>query len=64
MNYFNQQRLPTPSFTQPDTYRLSRLPVNQASTLIPDAYTAQEFFALEQEKVLPKGGSLLDVCRK
>jgi len=49
--YFNQQRLPTESFTQPDTYRQSRLPVDQASTLIPDAYTANEFFALEQEKI-------------
>ena len=55
MNNFNQQRLPTPSFTQPDTYWMSRLPVDQASTLIPDAYTAQEFFALEQEKVFAKG---------
>ena len=51
MNYFNQQRLPTESFSQPDTYRQSRLPVDQASTLIPDAYTSDEFFALEQEKI-------------
>ena len=48
---FKKQRLPTESFTQPDTYRQSRLPVDQASTLIPDAYTSDDFFALEQEKI-------------
>ena len=48
---FKQQRLPTESFTQSDTYKQSRLPVDQASTLIPDAYTADDFFALEQEKI-------------
>ena len=55
MNNFTAQRLATQSFTQPDTYRLSRLPVDQASTLIPDAYTAAAFFALEQEKVFANG---------
>ncbi|MBS1254749.1 MAG: Carnitine monooxygenase oxygenase subunit [Deltaproteobacteria bacterium] len=55
MNSFNQQRLPTESFTKPETYNLSRLPVDQASTLIPDAYTAPDFFALEQEKVFAMG---------
>ena len=48
---FKKQRLPTESFTQPDTYRQIRLPVDQASTLIPDAYTSDDFFALEQEKI-------------
>ena len=38
-------------FTQAETYSQSRLPVDQASTLIPAAYTTPEFFALEQEKV-------------
>ncbi|GLY71096.1 aromatic ring-hydroxylating oxygenase subunit alpha [Amycolatopsis taiwanensis] len=38
-------------FTDESTYRATRLPVELASTLIPDAYTAPEFFALEQEKV-------------
>ena len=51
MQYYSQQRLPTHVYTQPETYGLSRLPVDQASTLIPDAYTADEFFALEQEKI-------------
>ena len=48
---FKKQRLPSESFTQPDTYRQIRLPVNQASTLIPDAYTSDDFFALEQENI-------------
>ena len=51
MKYYSQQRLPTHVYTQPETYGLSRLPVDQASTLIPDAYTADDFFALEQEKI-------------
>jgi len=51
MQYYSQQRLPTHVYTQPETYGLSRLPVYQASTLIPDAYTAADFFALEQEKI-------------
>ncbi|MBL4825785.1 MAG: aromatic ring-hydroxylating dioxygenase subunit alpha, partial [SAR324 cluster bacterium] len=55
MRNFSEQRIPTLAFTQPETYRLSRLPVDQASTLIPDAYTAPEFFALEQEKVFANG---------
>ena len=38
-------------FTDEHTYRATRLPVELASTLIPDAYTAPEFFALEREKV-------------
>ena len=48
---FNHQRLPTELFTQPYTYRKVRLPDNKASTLIPDAYTSDDFFALEQEKI-------------
>ena len=51
MEYYSQQRLPTHVYTKPETYGLSRLPVDQASTLIPDAYTAADFFALEQEKI-------------
>jgi choline monooxygenase len=38
-------------FTDEDTYRHTRLPVDLASTLIPDAYTSPAFFALEQERV-------------
>ena len=51
MNNFNQQRLPTNAFTQTDTYKEIRLPVDQASTLIPDAYTSNDFFAIEQQKI-------------
>ena len=42
-------------FTQPETYRKTRLPVDQASTLIPAAYTNQEFFNLEKEMVYANG---------
>lgn len=38
-------------FTDEGLYRQTRLPVDLASTLIPDAYTSPEFFALEQERV-------------
>jgi choline monooxygenase len=43
--------LPAESFTDEATYRDTRLPVELAATLIPDAYTSHEFFALEQERV-------------
>ena len=42
-------------FTEPETYRKTRLPVDQASTLIPAAYTNQEFFNLEKEMVYANG---------
>jgi choline monooxygenase len=42
-------------FTDESTYSATRLPVELASTLIPDAYTSPEFFALEQEKVFTTG---------
>ena len=51
VTYLNQQRLPTDSYTKMDTYRQIRLPIEKASTLIPDAYTSDNFFALEQEKI-------------
>ena len=38
-------------FTAEDTYRHTRLPVDLASTLIPDAYCSPAFFALERERV-------------
>jgi choline monooxygenase len=38
-------------FTDEDIYRHTRLPVDLASTLIPDAYCSPEFFALEQDRV-------------
>ncbi|MGH3627613.1 MAG: aromatic ring-hydroxylating oxygenase subunit alpha, partial [Sciscionella sp.] len=43
--------LPAEAFTAETTYRATRLPVELASTLIPDAYTSPEFFALEQRRV-------------
>jgi choline monooxygenase len=43
--------LPAESFTREDTYAATRLPVELASTLIPDAYTEQSFFELEREQV-------------
>jgi phenylpropionate dioxygenase-like ring-hydroxylating dioxygenase large terminal subunit len=43
--------LPADAFTREETYRLARLPVDFASTLIPDAYTSQSFFELEREQV-------------
>ena len=49
--YLKQQRLPTDSYTKMETYRQIRLPIEKASTLIPDAYTSDNFFALEQEKI-------------
>lgn len=42
-------------FTEEGTYRHTRLPVELASTLIPDAYCSPEFFALEREKVFATG---------
>ena len=64
MQYYNQQRLPTHVYTQPETYGLSRLPVDQASTLIPDSYTAADFFALEQKRYSRRLGLPLVVYNK
>lgn len=54
-------------FTEEATYRHTRLPVELASTLIPDAYSSPEFFALEREKVFTTGwvavGFVSDVDR-
>jgi choline monooxygenase len=38
-------------FTDEEIYRRTRLPVELASTLLPDAYCSPEFFALEQDRV-------------
>jgi choline monooxygenase len=46
--------LPADAFTREETYRLTRLPVDLASTLIPDAYTSQSFFELEREQVFAR----------
>ena len=42
-------------FTHEELYRRTRLPVDLASTLIPDAYCSPEFFALEQDRVFADG---------
>jgi choline monooxygenase len=47
-------------FEREETYRATRLPVDFASTLIPDAYVSPEFHALEQERVF--GRSWVPVC--
>ena len=52
--------LPPESFTCEETYRETRLPVELASTLIPDAYTAESFFELEREQVFAQ--SWVPVC--
>ncbi len=44
----------TDDFTREETYRQTRLPVDLASTLTPDAYTREDFFGLEQERVFAK----------
>jgi len=44
--------LPAEAFLQEETYARTRLPVELASTLIPDAYTSPEFFELERDRVL------------
>jgi choline monooxygenase len=46
--------LPPEAFTREETYRATRLPVDYASTLIPDAYVSPEFHALELERVFAR----------
>ncbi|GAA4929822.1 choline monooxygenase [Actinomycetospora succinea] len=43
------------TYTDEATYAATRLPVELAATLLPDAYSAPEFFALEQQKVFASG---------
>ena len=52
--------LPLEAFTREETYAATRLPVDRASTLIPDAYTSDEFHALELERIF--GRSWVPVC--
>ena len=52
--------MPPELFGDESTYRATRLPVDLASTLIPDAYTSAEFHALEQERVF--GTAWVPVC--
>jgi choline monooxygenase len=43
--------LPAEAFTDERTYAGTRMPVDLAVTLIPDAYTSQAFFDIERERV-------------
>ena len=52
--------LPREAFLREDTYAKTRLPVDFASTLIPDAYTSPDFHELEQQQVF--GKSWVPVC--
>jgi choline monooxygenase len=52
--------LPAEAFTREETYAATRLPVDLATTLIPDAYTEQSYFDLEREQVF--AGSWIPVC--
>ena len=41
-------------YTREETYRATRLPVNLASTIIPDAYRSQRFYEVEQDRLWSK----------
>jgi choline monooxygenase len=61
MTFGNPTRpVPVAAFTREETYRATRLPVDLASTLIPDAYVSEEFHALERERVFAR--SWVPVC--
>jgi phenylpropionate dioxygenase-like ring-hydroxylating dioxygenase large terminal subunit len=47
----NSRPVSTEDYTREETYRHTRVPVDLAVTLIPDAYSSREFFELEREKV-------------
>ena len=42
-------------FTKEDTYKATRLPVNLASTIVPDAYRSSEFYEIERQRVWAGG---------
>jgi choline monooxygenase len=52
--------VPAGDFTREETYAATRLPVDRASTLIPDAYVSEEFRQLELDRVF--GRSWVPVC--
>jgi choline monooxygenase len=52
--------VPAAAFIREETYRATRLPVDLASTLIPDAYTSSEFHELELDRIF--GHSWVPVC--
>ena len=46
--------VPAAAFTDPATYAATRLPVDEATTLIPDAYVSDDFHLLERERVFAR----------
>src|SRR5688572_9284972 len=48
---FRQTTYTREDFTREATYAATRLPVTAASTLLPEAYTSPDFYALEQGRV-------------
>jgi choline monooxygenase len=48
------------AFSREETYAATRLPVESASTLIPDAYASADFHALERERIFAR--SWVPVC--
>jgi choline monooxygenase len=52
--------IPGEAFTREETYAATRLPVDLASSLIPDAYTSEEFRELERERIFAR--SWIPVC--
>jgi choline monooxygenase len=56
----SRRPLPREAFTREETYRSTRLPVELATTLIPDAYVSPEFHELELDLVF--GTSWVAAC--
>jgi choline monooxygenase len=52
--------IPSAAFTREETYAATRLPVDRASSLIPDAYTSEDFRELERERIFAR--SWVPVC--
>lgn len=48
------------AYAREETYAATRLPVDQASTLIPDAYVSAEFHAFERDRIFAR--SWVPVC--
>ena len=49
-----KEHLSREDYTKEETYSPTRAPVDLAVTLLPDAYTSQEFFDIEREQVFAK----------
>ena len=53
LTFFDQRE--APKYTQEETYKSTRLPVDQATTLLSDAYRSSTFFQIEQERMFRSG---------